>query len=129
LVNSPTAQSLERCTQPYLTISFTFKRQDIQGEVSNNPPHIAAHLQGTQSRHTEANLAKELQLPTHGGQSLNSDRQHHIVLQTLFHFDNNFSFCTTCFNVSHCFVGLFKRKHFINNRFYDSRFYQFCNLT
>jgi hypothetical protein len=32
-------------------------------------------LQGTQSRHTEANLAIELQLPTHGRQSLNLDTQ------------------------------------------------------
>jgi len=43
--------------------------------VPNCPPHIAAHLQGTQSRHTKANLAKELQLPTHGKQSFNSGRQ------------------------------------------------------
>ena len=26
-----------------------YKRQDIQGKVPNYPPHIAAHLQGTQN--------------------------------------------------------------------------------
>ncbi len=55
-----------RCTQPYLTIPFIFERHDIQLENPNCPLHIAAHLQGTQSKHTKANLAKELQLPLHG---------------------------------------------------------------
>ena len=39
----------DRCTQPLNNIPFTYKRQDIQGKVSNHPPHIAAHLQGTQN--------------------------------------------------------------------------------
>jgi hypothetical protein len=44
-----TAQSLGRCTQPYLKIPFTYKQQYIQSENPNCPPHIAAHLQGTQN--------------------------------------------------------------------------------
>jgi hypothetical protein len=67
--NTQTAASLFRCTQPYLTIPFTFKRQDIQGEAPNCPLHIAAHLQGTQNPTHRANLAKELQSPTHGKHS------------------------------------------------------------
>jgi hypothetical protein len=58
-----------------LKIPFTSKSQDIQGENPNCPPHIAATLQGTQNPPHKANLAKELQLPTHGKQSFNSGRQ------------------------------------------------------
>jgi hypothetical protein len=49
--------------------------RDIQGDVSNHQPHIAAHLQGTQIHCTKANLAKEQQSPTHGIESFNSGRQ------------------------------------------------------
>jgi hypothetical protein len=48
--NALPAQSPARCMQPYLKIPFTFKWQDIQCEVSNYPPHITAHLQGTQNQ-------------------------------------------------------------------------------
>jgi len=41
---------------------------DFRFKVSNSQPCIAAHLQGTQSHATKANLAKELQSPTHGKQ-------------------------------------------------------------
>ena len=44
------------------------KTSNIRFKNCNSQPCIAAHLQGTQSQHTEANLAKELQLPTHGKQ-------------------------------------------------------------
>ena len=47
--NPQQRQALSGCTQPYLKIPFTYKRQDIQGENPNSPPHIAAHLQGTQN--------------------------------------------------------------------------------
>ena len=63
------------CTQPKNEIPFSFKQQDIQGGVSNSPPHIAAHLQGTKNPHHKANLAKELQYPTHDNQSLNLKEQ------------------------------------------------------
>ena len=56
------------CTQPYLKISLTYKRQDIQGENPNHPPHIVAHLQGKQNPSHKANLAKELQMQTQGKQ-------------------------------------------------------------
>lgn len=39
---------------------------DFRFIVSNSQPCIAAHLQGTQAQRTEPNLAKELQLSTHG---------------------------------------------------------------
>ncbi len=39
---------------------------DFRFKVSNSQPCIAAHLQDTQTQRTEANLAKELQFPTHG---------------------------------------------------------------
>jgi len=58
------------CTQPFHNIPFTFKRMDIESENPNYLSHIAAHLQGALSQHTKANLAKELQLPTHSKQSL-----------------------------------------------------------
>jgi hypothetical protein len=44
------------------------KLSDIRRKNSNRQPCIAAHLQGAQSHAAEANLAKELQLPTHGKQ-------------------------------------------------------------
>jgi hypothetical protein len=42
------------------------KPLNFRGEVPNSQPCIAAHLQGTQSQRYKANLAKELQLSTHG---------------------------------------------------------------
>jgi hypothetical protein len=47
------------------------KTSNFRGEVTNSQPCIAAHLQGTQSQRFKPNLAKELQLPTHG--NLRSD--------------------------------------------------------
>ena len=44
------------------------KLSDIIYKNSNSQPCIAAHLQGAQSHSKKANLAKELQLPTHGNQ-------------------------------------------------------------
>ena len=41
---------------------------NIRYKNSNSQRRIAAHLQGTQSHATKANLAKELQLPTHSKQ-------------------------------------------------------------
>ena len=52
---------------------------DPNDEHPNHPPHIAAHLQGTQSHRTKANLAKELQLPTHGKQSYNLTADHYLL--------------------------------------------------
>ena len=65
----PSRVNAQRCTQPYLKIPTPRQFQDIQAENPNHPPHIAAHLQGTQNPPHKANLAKELQLPTHGKQS------------------------------------------------------------
>ena len=44
------------------------KLPSIRRTNSNSQPHIAAHLQGAQKPTHKANLAKELQLPTHGNQ-------------------------------------------------------------
>ncbi|MEQ1553965.1 MAG: hypothetical protein ABL929_07300 [Ferruginibacter sp.] len=44
------------------------KTLNIRFKNSNSQPYITAHLQGTQTQRTEPNLAKELQLPTHGNQ-------------------------------------------------------------
>src|SRR6266513_1562921 len=43
-----------------------------------------------------------------------------LCVEFLFHLYNYLSFCTTCFNIRHCFVGLLKWKHFVYNRFYDT---------
>jgi hypothetical protein len=48
--------------------TMQIKPSNIRFKNSNSQPCIAAHLQGTHSQHTEANLAKEQQLPTHGKQ-------------------------------------------------------------
>jgi hypothetical protein len=42
----------------------------LDSEDLNRQPHILAHLQGTQSPHTKANLAKEPKFPdTHSSNS------------------------------------------------------------
>ncbi|MEP7238224.1 MAG: hypothetical protein ABI685_10180, partial [Ferruginibacter sp.] len=58
------------CMQPSFNNGhiMQIKLSDIRHKTSNSQPCIAAHLQGTQSHSTKANLAKELQLPTHGNQ-------------------------------------------------------------
>ena len=48
--------------------TMQIKPSKIRLKNSNSQPCIAAHLQGAQSHSTKANLAKELQLPTHGKQ-------------------------------------------------------------
>ena len=47
----------------------------------------------------------------------------------LSHLDNNLALCTSGFYISHSLIGLFKRKHFIYDGFYDSRIYERSNLT
>ncbi|MBS1776388.1 MAG: hypothetical protein JSS64_08935 [Bacteroidetes bacterium] len=39
------------------------------GQNLNSPPHIAAHLQAAQSRHTSQSLQKSRNFPTHGSNS------------------------------------------------------------
>jgi hypothetical protein len=56
----------------YMQPSFNNRRimqikfLNIRHQNSNDQPCIAAHLQGAQKPTHKANLAKELQLPTHG---------------------------------------------------------------
>ena len=49
----------------------------VSNESADAPSQ--AHLQGTQSRHTKANLAKELQLLTHGKQFYNLTADHYLL--------------------------------------------------
>jgi hypothetical protein len=57
------------------------KALNFRGIVPNSQPYIAAHLQGTQSQRTNANLAKELQLPIH--------YNHRSVLKVIYTFYEN----------------------------------------
>ena len=41
-------------------------------------------------------------------------------LSFLFHLYNYLSFCPTSFNISQSVISLFKWKHFVQNRFYDT---------
>jgi hypothetical protein len=56
------------------TLSFNnglfmqIKTLNFRGEIPNSQPCIAAHLQGAQNPAHKANLAKELQSPTHSNQ-------------------------------------------------------------
>jgi hypothetical protein len=48
------------------------KALNFRGKVPNSQRRIAAHLQGAQNPTRKANLAKELQSPTHGNLLLNA---------------------------------------------------------
>jgi hypothetical protein len=69
--NSPTTPSPVRYMQPYINNGrhiMQTKALNFSGSFSNDQPCIAAHLQGAQNPTHKANLAKELQLHTHGRQ-------------------------------------------------------------
>ncbi len=44
------------------------------------------------------------------------------TVSILSYLNNNLSFCTTFFNISHSFIGCFKWKHLINNWSYETSF-------
>ena len=59
----------------FFNVKILFCVSFFQDDTTKHPLHIAAHLQGALSRHTQANLTKELQYPAHGKKSLNSNIQ------------------------------------------------------
>ena len=91
LLNPPLRQAAKRCTQPYLKIPTPRQFQDIQGENPNHPPHIAAHLQGTQNPPHRSQPCKRAAIANTRQTAFGSTDNHNLYvnLQTTLWWTNN----------------------------------------